>query len=106
MSIKKNIEPLITTINGNQIIDSKIVQVTEKNPYIFTDIAANEVSFSKDTYDKIYEELMERMNFIPMVHHNCPNCGGTLELRGDKHIFVCPYCRSVFAIGTQQINSQ
>lgn len=103
MSIKKSMEPM--TINDNQIINSKVIQAAGKNLYNFTDIASTEVSFSKNTYDKIYEELMERMNFVPMIHHNCPNCGGVLELRGDKHIFVCPYCRSVFAIGTQQINS-
>ena len=53
MSIKKSMEPM--TINGDQIINSKVIQAAGKNLYNFTDIASTEISFSKNTYDKIYE---------------------------------------------------
>ena len=56
-------------------------------------------------YDEIFEKMIERYNMKPIIHHNCHACGGTLELREDQHIFVCPYCNSVYAVGVNQINS-
>lgn len=56
-------------------------------------------------YDEIFEKMIERYNMKPIIHHNCHACGGTLELREDQHIFVCPYCNSVYAVGVSQINS-
>lgn len=63
-------------------------------------------TFSSSNYDDIFEEMKKRFNMTPIVHHNCHNCGGRLELREDEHIFNCPYCGSVYAVGIQQINSK
>ena len=69
------------------------------------DLKATTVDFSEKTYDDIFEEMKRRFNIVPIIHHNCHNCGGQLELREDEHIFNCPYCGSVYAVGVQQINS-
>ena len=70
------------------------------------DLKASTVDFSERTYDDIFEEMKRRFNIAPIIHHNCHNCGGQLELREDEHIFNCPYCGSVYAVGIQQINSK
>ena len=56
-------------------------------------------------YENIFEEMKKRFNIKPIIHHNCHNCGGQLELREDQHIFICPYCNSVYAVGISQVNS-
>ena len=69
----------------------------------------NGVSYSYDydyDYDKIYENIMKKFSFKPTVEHKCHNCGATLVLESDKHIFKCQYCDAVYAIGTQLINDR
>lgn len=51
-------------------------------------------------YEKLFQEMMRRMTQVPLMKHSCNSCGGTLEINADKHIFICPYCGSVYAIGT------
>lgn len=31
------------------------------------------------------------------------NCGGQVEQKYDDYIFKCPYCKTVYALGTKQI---
>lgn len=50
------------------------------------------------------DRLMEQLAKAPVFEHKCNNCGGTIELMADQHIFKCPYCGSVYAIGTLNIN--
>lgn len=54
-------------------------------------------------YDDIFKHIAERFNKVPTIEHKCHNCGGTLIMKEDQHIFNCPYCDSVYAIGTSQI---
>lgn len=96
MTVKSSLTPIV----ANNNIISKI-QLKD----MVYDIKATEIDFTEDMYERIFKAMQDRMNFVPMIHHNCFNCGGTLELRTDKHVFVCPYCNSAFAIGTKQINS-
>lgn len=51
-------------------------------------------------------EKFKNLTVAPTVEHKCHNCGGTLEIENTKHIFICPYCKSVYAIGTEQINDR
>jgi len=55
-------------------------------------------------YDIIFEQIAKSFNKVPTVEHKCHNCGGTLEIKTTDGIFKCPYCKSVYAIGTKQIN--
>lgn len=56
--------------------------------------------------DEMFKLIVERLNRVPMIKQECRNCGGVLELSADKHIFHCPYCNSVYAVGVSQINSR
>lgn len=50
------------------------------------------------------KEDLKALQAIPTFEHKCNNCGGTVEMDIDNHIFRCPYCGSVYAVGIQQIN--
>lgn len=54
--------------------------------------------------ESIIRELMDRLSAKPIVQHKCHNCGAQVEFNADKHIFVCPYCSSVYLIGTNMVN--
>ena len=63
------------------------------------------LKYSYNLYEDIFDEIEKRFNTRPIIHHNCHNCGGRLELKEDQHIFNCPYCGSVYAVGISQIYS-
>lgn len=56
--------------------------------------------------DIIIKRVMELLARAPVVEHKCHNCGGTLEIEENKHIFICPYCGSCYAIGTNLVNDK
>lgn len=60
--------------------------------------------FDDLTYEKIFEKMSEMFRKTPVTQHRCHNCGGTVEMNIDKHIFICPYCGSAYAIGTTHVN--
>ena len=49
---------------------------------------------------------LEELAAIPTFEHKCNNCGGTVEMDIDNHIFRCPYCGSVYAVGVKMINDK
>ncbi len=59
-----------------------------------------DLEYFKENFEK---QLLKKLFVHPTFEHKCNNCGGTIELDIDKHIFRCPYCGSVYAIGTSQI---
>lgn len=61
-------------------------------------------SVEADLFQKFLNKMQE-VSFTPTVEHKCHNCGGTLEIKITEHIFKCPFCNSVYAIGTQLINA-
>ncbi len=52
------------------------------------------------------QALMETLSEAPIFEHKCNNCGGTVKLDINEHIFKCPYCDSIYAIGTLNINDK
>ena len=52
------------------------------------------------------EKLLRELSTSPTFEHKCNNCGGTVEMDAEKHIFKCPYCGSVYAIGTAMVNDE
>ena len=50
------------------------------------------------------EVLQKQMNNAPkIVKLTCMNCGGQVEQKYNDYIFKCPYCKTVYALGTKQI---
>lgn len=104
---------IITQYNGMVVApeDVSIIMSPDSKPEVSFYGSINSVSdnyiatFSEPTYDDIFNKLIARLSKAPIVEHKCHNCGGTVELDEDKHIFHCPYCNSVYAIGTNQIYS-
>lgn len=84
--------------------DNSTISTKNITPYMKIDGEWAKISADLD-YENIFEEMKKRFNIKPIIHHNCHNCGGRLELKEDQHIFNCPYCRSVYAVGISQIYS-
>lgn len=42
---------------------------------------------------------------IEFVELACRNCGGKIQQKYEDPIMKCPYCKTVYAVGTRQINS-
>lgn len=57
-----------------------------------------------DLSEEIIAKILERFSKAPIVQHKCHNCGATVEMDADKHIFICRYCGSAYAIGTAHVN--
>ena len=97
------------------IKDDSCSYATTTNSYINDNIIAGPYLAAAATdisskigldYDDIFKEMAKRFNRTPTVEHKCHNCGGTLEIKPDQGIFKCPYCHSVYAIGTTKINDK
>lgn len=86
----KNITTLNTTWGGTITINNK--------DYVGV---AND-----DMEEKILEEVLNRLAKKPVFEYKCHNCGGSLELEENKHIFKCPYCNSAYAVGTNMVNDK
>lgn len=61
---------------------------------------------NEDLFEKSMTEYLKKHDMKPTVEHKCHNCGATLTMNNDKHIFMCKYCGSVYAIGTRMINDR
>lgn len=59
-----------------------------------------------ETIENKINEILAQFGAKPLFQHTCHNCGAQLELSIEKHIFICPYCDSVYMIGTEMINDR
>ena len=53
--------------------------------------------------EKLENKIMGKLSAHPTFEYKCHNCGGTLKMDIENHIFNCPYCDSVYAIGTSHV---
>lgn len=102
-------QTLIRNAASKEVDADKGIVFTQEGVAIVPVQAQNEISvesniLTRDSIDDLFRDFISRINQIPMMAHNCNNCGGTLEMKADEHIFKCPYCGTVYAIGTEQVN--
>lgn len=62
------------------------------------DIGMNEDAFADAMrkYMKKHEPIFYKLT--------CQGCGATVSQRINDHILKCPYCKSVYAVGTKMVN--
>lgn len=92
-----NYRPYITTASTTNVISGVPV-------YGVHDVSAT-IDF-ESVHDKIYKEIMQKLSRRPVIAHKCHSCGGTIEMDEEKHIFICPYCGTTYAVGTYMINDR
>ena len=64
------------------------------------------IDLSEETKEQLYLQFLKKLGQAPIVAHKCHNCGGTVEMNEKKHIFVCPYCGSSYAVGVYMVNDR
>ena len=96
----KEISPSNVISGTTEYINSGLI--TSNNAKLWTDIQPNTITLTDD----IMKQIIERLSVKPTFKHKCNSCGATLEMDSDKHIFLCKYCGSAYAVGTQMINDR
>jgi len=96
MIIKSDVDRNVIT-SSSMVIQSTLLSDANE-------ITAGKVRFSEETLEDLIEEITRKWYVKPTFEYKCNNCGGTIEMDVDQHIFRCPYCGSVYAIGTRQVN--
>lgn len=90
------------TSTGNKLILNNAINYTTQT---LTDVQKTQARTNSDDVQKIVDEVIKNLSSCtPVMKHQCNNCGGVLEMDYSKHIFVCPYCSVVYAIGTTMSN--
>ena len=81
-----------------------IMEITNTGMTITGVSSIDRADISESVYDSIFDRIVSELSKAPIMQHRCNNCGATVELDSDKHIFICPYCNSAYAIGTLHLN--
>jgi len=95
----------ITYATDNTLIN-KIT--TTYNPITYaTDNTYTDSSYSlnekiQELTDWIKDLEGRKFEYIELC---CKNCGAKIQQKYSDQILKCPYCKTVYAIGTKQINS-
>lgn len=96
------------TINNSKITDSAVIMADSiESGRIYTrgEDGIRSTAVTESDVKSILDSYLKQFEYKSTFEHRCHNWGGTLELDIDQHIFNCPYCDSVYAIGTNQVNS-
>lgn len=91
-------------IKGTMIDDSSSV-IQGKTIYINSQQKTNGVT-TATFEDNIIDKIMKMLSEKQVVQHKCQNCGASLEIDMDNHLFRCGYCGSVYFIGTEMVNDK
>ena len=93
----------LLTVNSSSV--TSIIGTAWDSPATVDMSGVSNLELSDDIKEKMFTEFMSKLSRVPTVKHECHSCGGTVEFDADKHIFICPYCGSCYAVGTAMINS-
>lgn len=88
----------VNALNADLAVNNHVIDTKE----LFRDITTDYV----DLNEQIYNRIMDELSKVPIVHHKCHNCGATVKMDENKHIFICPYCDSTYAVGTSMVNDK
>ena len=69
-----------------------------------TNKSIDRADISESVFDSIFDRIVSALSKSPIMQHRCNNCGATVDWDSEKHIFICPYCNSAYAIGTVHLN--
>ena len=62
-----------------------------------------DISLNEDAFAEAMKKYMDK--FEPKFFKiECQSCGASINQKLNDHIMKCPYCHSVYAIGTKMIN--
>lgn len=94
----------ITVVPGYDI--PYVITTDSTEPSYWRALSTSDVEFSDETYQKILQKVMSEFSKRPVIEHKCRNCGAVLEMDANKPIFICKYCGTTYAVGTNMINDR
>ena len=63
------------------------------------------ISMDEDAFAEAMKKYMEKHE--PKFYKlTCQGCGASINQKMNDHILKCPYCKSVYAVGTKMINAR
>ena len=92
--------PSTSTIDSQHIINT--ITTADTNTYT-TDSSYSLNKKIQELTDWIKDLEGRKFEYIELC---CKNCGAKIHQKYSDSILKCPYCKTVYAIGTKQINSQ
>lgn len=69
-------------------------------------IGGNVYSVNNVVTKDMLDNLLKQLSSTPLYQHKCTNCGASVEFDSEKHIFKCPYCNSVYVLGSKMTRDE
>lgn len=89
--------------NYDEILENQVTMSHEFNPLVAS-LTPDSFSLSL-TVDEILREINNlKMRTPAFVELSCKNCGAKIQQKYEDQIIKCPYCKSVYVIGTWRVN--
>ena len=97
-----------TTINNSVITGSTISASTITGNTISADTYTYKIDDLPTTFNDVLNRLaaLEHDRRFTYTELSCRNCGGKIEQKIDDYIVRCPYCKTVYIVGREQINDK
>ena len=94
------INPSTIQFDTNAIVDNRFSTIQKININgVDYDIGSINI---KELEKRISELEGRKLKFVDL---SCKNCGAKIQQKYSDSIVKCPYCKTVYIIGTKQVNS-
>ena len=81
-----------------------MAEIVANNKMAFIESNFGAITNKFDFLQKQIEELYKDKHRFDFVELKCKNCGGGIQQKYEDVIIKCPYCGSVYAVGTRRVN--
>lgn len=96
------INPSTIQFDANAIVDNRFSTIQKININgVDYDIGSVDINI-KELEKRISELEGRKLKFVDL---SCKNCGAKIQQKYSDSIVKCPYCKTVYIIGTKQVNS-
>ena len=95
-------------ITADEILKNQVNMADEFNPLVAS-ITPNTFTISGGISIEAIEKLQREIEnlkgkSLAFVELSCKNCGAKIQQKYEDQIIKCPYCKSVYVIGTWRVN--
>ena len=98
-------------ITADEMLKNQVNMAHEFNPLLSSinmkrDVFTNGlIEVNNSVIDTLWREIKNLKGRTPdFVELSCKNCGAKIQQKYEDQIIKCPYCKSVYIIGTWRVN--